>query len=93
MKNFSIWSIFFIVLGMITFGLNWILESFSEPIVLLGSIFLFTGFVLSFIAISKKEKGSVKYITLTTFFIILFLVTWFDAFQVLRMMTWIKNII
>ncbi|MGE6516541.1 hypothetical protein [Lysinibacillus sphaericus] len=67
MKKFSRWSIFFIVLGMITFGLNGVLEVFSEPIVLLGAIFLFTGFVLSFLAISKREKGSVKYVSLTTF--------------------------
>ena len=89
MKRFSISSIVFIFLGILFFILNWLLEGYIEPIV----IFILFGVVLSFIAIAKREKGSVKYISIATFIILLFLVIWFEPFQVLRMMTWFKNII
>lgn len=92
MKTSSIWSIVFILLGLLSFGLNWIIEGYFEPIALIGTIFLFIGVVFSFIAIFKKEKGSMKFISLTSFFIILFLITWFEPFQVIRIMTWLKNI-
>lgn len=69
MKRFSICSIIFIFLGFLFFALNWIIEGYFEPIVLTGVIFLFIGVVFCFIAISKSEKGSVKYISLTSFFI------------------------
>ncbi|MGG0670803.1 hypothetical protein [Sporosarcina koreensis] len=93
MKRFSISSIVFIFLGILFFILNWLIEGYIEPIVLTGVIFILFGVVLSFIAIAKREKGSVKYISIATFFILLFLVIWFEPFQVLRMMTWFKNII
>ncbi|WP_338472596.1 hypothetical protein R4Z10_07605 [Niallia sp. XMNu-256] len=93
MNTFSLWSIVFIVLGLCSFGLSGIMEGYFEPIVLLGSIFLFIGAILSFIAISKKEKGRIKFISLASFFMILFLVTWFEPFQVIRVMIWLKNIV
>ncbi|KGR79062.1 hypothetical protein [Ureibacillus manganicus] len=93
MKRFSISSIVLIFIGLLFFILNWLIDGYVEPIVLTGVIFILLGVVFSFIAISKREKGSLKYISIATFFIILFLVTWFDPIQVLRMMTWFKNII
>lgn len=93
MKRFSISSIVFLFIGLLFFTLNWLIDGYFEPIVLTGVIFIILGTVFCFFAISKREKGSVKYISLTTFFIILFLVTWYEPFQVLRMMTWIKNFI
>ena len=93
MKRFSISSIVLIFIGLLFFILNWLIDGYVEPIVLTGVIFILLGAVFSFIAISKREKGSLKYISIATFFIILFLVTWFDPIQVLRMMTWFKNII
>ena len=93
MKRFSVSSIVFIFIGLLFFILNWLIDGYVEPIVLTGVIFILLGAVFSFIAISKREKGSVKYISLATFFITLFLVTWFEPFQVLRMMTWFKNIL
>ncbi|NYE09699.1 membrane-bound ClpP family serine protease [Bacillus niacini] len=92
MKLFSIWSIILVFLGLISFGLNWLIEGYFEPIVLIGVIFFLIGVIFSFIAISKKEKGSIKFISLASFFIILFLVSWFEPFQVVRIMTWLKNI-
>ena len=92
MKAFSLWSIVFIFLGLLSFGLNCIMLSYSELITLIGVIFLLIGVLLSFIAISKKEVGRLKYISLTSFFIILFIVTWFEPFQIIRILTWLKNI-
>jgi hypothetical protein len=92
MKSFSIWSIFFIVLGLVSFGLNWGIEGYSEPIVLMGAIFLLVGAGFSFFAFSKKEKGNIKFISLTSFFIILFFITWFEPFHIIRIITWFKNI-
>src|SRR5438034_265252 len=92
LKAFSIWSIVFMFLGLLSFGFNWIMEGYFEPIALIGVIFLSIGVAFSFIAISKKEIGSVKYISLAYIFIILFLVIWFEPFEVVRIMTWLKNI-
>lgn len=92
MRTFSTWSLVYMFLGLLSFGLNWIMEAYFEPIALIGVIFLLIGVAFSFIAISKKEIGSVKYISIASFFIILFFVTWLEPFQVVRMMTWLKNI-
>ena len=78
MKTFSIWSIGFIVLGLLTFGLNWIMEGYFEPIALIGTFLLLIGAIFNLIAIAKNEKGSIKFISLASFFIILFLVSWFE---------------
>ena len=63
------------------YGLNWIIEGYFEPIVVIGAFFLLIGAIFSFIAISQKEKGRIKFISLASFFIILFLVTWFKPSQ------------
>ncbi|MFJ7970899.1 hypothetical protein [Psychrobacillus sp. NPDC096389] len=91
-KLFSKWSIFFIVLGLISLGANWLIDGYSELLVLIGAIFLFIGVIFSYIAISKKEKGNMKFISLTSFFIILFIVSLFEPFHIIRIMTWLKNI-
>ncbi|GIN94243.1 hypothetical protein J6TS1_01130 [Siminovitchia terrae] len=93
LKSRSIWSIVFIISGLLCFGLNWIIEDYSELIVFIGAIFISLGAIFSFIAILKKEKGSMKFVSLVSFFIILFLITWFEPFQVLRIVTWLKNIV
>ncbi|MFV2047437.1 hypothetical protein ACEWK1_08675 [Metabacillus sp. YM-086] len=92
MKLFSIWSIIFIFLSLLSFGLNLLLDGYFEPIALIGGIFLLIGVILSFIAITKKENGKIKFISLASFFIILLLITWFEPFQVVRIMTWLINI-
>ncbi|ALC92799.1 hypothetical protein AM500_13270 [Bacillus sp. FJAT-18017] len=92
MKLNSIWSIVLIILGLLSFGLNWIIEGYSELLVFIGVIFILLGAVFSFIAIFKKEKGSTQFISIVAFFIILFLITWFEPLQVLRILTWLKNI-
>lgn len=91
MKVFSKMSISFIFVGLLTFSLNWIIEGYFEPIAIISTLFLLVGMIGSFIAIFKKEVGSIKYISLTIIFLILLLITWFKPFQVLRILTWLKN--
>ena len=93
MKRFSISSIVFIFIGILFFILNWLKDGYIEPIIITGVILILLGAVLSFTAIYKREKGSIKYISVATVFILLFLVAWFEPIQVIRMMTWFKNII
>ncbi|MBM7580821.1 membrane-bound ClpP family serine protease [Jeotgalibacillus terrae] len=92
MKKRSIWSIVFIVLGLLSFRINWLIEGFFEPIALIGTVFLLLGVVVSFFAIFKQEKGNMKFISLASFFIILFLITWFKTFEIVLIMTWLKNV-
>lgn len=92
MKPFSLLSFGFIVLGLLLFGVNWIMEGYTEFIVLLGFVFLCVGIVLSIIAIAKQEEGILKFISLISFFIILFLTTWFQPLEFIRITTWLNNI-
>jgi hypothetical protein len=92
MKKFSILSIALMIIGILLFGLNWIIDGYSEPIALFGFISFLIGIVLSFIAIAKREVGTLKFISLISFFVVMFLISWFEPFQVLRIITWLKNI-
>ena len=89
MEKFSVFSITLMTFGMLLFGLNRIIDSYSEPIILLGYIFLI-GVVLSIIAIARREDGRLKFISLISFFVLLFFITWFESFQVLQIITWLK---
>ncbi|WP_243291775.1 hypothetical protein [Bacillus sp. FJAT-47783] len=92
MKPFSIWSLALTVLGLLLFGFNWIIEGYFEFIVLIGSFVILLGALSSFIAIAKGEKSRIKLISLASFFIVLFLIAWFEPFQVIRILIWLKNI-
>ena len=91
-KLFSVLSIGMLVLGVFFFGLNWSMDTYSDLIVLLGFISFLIGIVLSFIAIAKQEGGILKFFSLFSFFIMLFLITWFEPFQVIRTIAWLKNL-
>lgn len=92
MKPFSIWSIAFIILGLLLFGLTWRIEGSFEPLFFIGVICMLVGIILSTIAYAKKEEGKLKVVSLISSFIFLFLITWYEPFLVVRMMTWFKNI-
>ncbi len=47
---------------------------------------------MSLMAIFKKEKGSIKFISFILIFTILLTVTLLESFQVLRILTWLKKI-
>ncbi|MGU3369617.1 hypothetical protein [Bacillus mycoides] len=92
MKEFSVFSMVLMFVGILLFGLNWIIDGYSEPVVLFSFISFLVGIVLSFIAVAKREKGTLKFISLISFFVVMFLITWFEPFQVLRIITWLKNV-
>ncbi|WP_053363474.1 hypothetical protein [Bacillus sp. FJAT-27251] len=92
MKKYSIGSISLILIGIILYGVNWMTGIFYEPIVLLGLVSLLVGVVLSFAAIAKQEKGNLKFLSIISFFVVLAIITWFEPFQIVRMLTWLKNI-
>ena len=91
MSRFSMLSILLLMIGLILFGLNYVIPGFNEFIALLGFLSLLFGAICSFIAFAKKEKGNRKFIGVASFFIIFLLITWFEPFLILRIMTWIKN--
>lgn len=91
-RSFSIWSLGCIVLGILLFGLNWMIEGYFEPVVFIGVICLLVGGILNFIAIAKQEEGRLKLVSLISFFLVLFFITWFEPFQIIRIVTWLKNI-
>lgn len=93
MASYSKASFGFIVLGIVFFSVNWFTTDYFEPIVLIGVICLLAGAVLSFVAIVRNENGGLKFISLFSFFILLFLITWIEPFQLIRMITWLKNMI
>ncbi|MGH1285957.1 hypothetical protein [Bacillus toyonensis] len=92
MKKFSLFSIVLMFAGILLFGSHWIIDGYSEPVVFFSFISFLAGIVLSFIAVAKREKGTLKFISLISFFIVMFLITWLEPFQVLRVITWLKNV-
>ncbi|PFE03178.1 hypothetical protein COE15_24495 [Bacillus cereus] len=92
MRKFSVFSVVLMFIGLLLFGLNWKIDGYSEPIVLFSFISFLVGIALSFIAVAKREKGTLKFISLISFFVVMFLITWFEPFQVLRIITWLKNV-
>ena len=92
MKLFSIFSFLFIMIGLLLFGVNMFIDEYSEPIVFIGITCLLLAIILSFIAVRQKEEGNLKFISVISSFILLFLITWFEPFQILRIMTWFKNL-
>ena len=92
MKKFSFWSMGFMVLGILLLSLNHIFENWVELIFLLGSLFCLIGIILSFIAIYTREEGVLKFVSFCSFFIVLFLISWFEPFQFIRALTWLKHV-
>lgn len=69
---------------------NYISTDVHEYLVL-GFIALIVGAILSFISIGEKEKGYAKFFSVLSLFVILSWTTWFEPFEVIRLLTWILN--
>ncbi|WP_129689058.1 hypothetical protein [Gottfriedia acidiceleris] len=91
MKNFSAISIILLIVGLVLFGIIYIIQGFNELMALIGFLSILFAAVCSLIAISKRERGNTKFFAVTSFFFIFLLITWFEPFLILRMLTWIKN--
>ncbi|MBU9671811.1 hypothetical protein KQ939_07840 [Planococcus sp. CP5-4] len=90
---FSKYSIGLIILGSLLLMLNRVMSGYSEPLALAGLLLLFASAAAVFIAAFKKEPGQLKVWSLSIFFVILFVITWAEPFEILRLMTWLKNIL
>ena len=92
MKRFSLLSILLIIIGIITYGINRYIGKNTELFILIGVICLFVAVILGFMAIAKNEAGKLKYLTILIAFVVFGVVTWAEPFQIVRMLTWLKNI-
>ena len=91
MKKLSIFSILFALMGLLLIGSSYIYTNSFELLMLLGFIALLIGLLSSFVAMIKREQGRTKFIAVAAFFVTGFVIAWFEPFQILRMLTWIKN--
>ena len=92
MKKFSLWSIGFMVLGIVLLSFSHIFVNRVELVFLLGSLSCLIGIILSLLAIYKREEGVLKFVSFCSFFIVLFLISWFEPFQFIRALTWLKHV-
>ncbi|MCK1992112.1 hypothetical protein GW626_17305 [Peribacillus muralis] len=90
MKNLSRWSIVFAVIGTAAFGCYFVNpKAFDFLIFGFGSLLL--GLILSFGAMFKNEKGKTKFLAVAVFFLFGFFLVWNEPFQVIRLLTWMRN--
>lgn len=89
---FGKYSIGLIILGSLLLMLNQLASEYSEPLALIGFLLLFSAGSAVFIAALKREPGQLKVWSISILFLVLFIVTWAEPFEILRLMTWLKNI-
>ncbi len=92
MKLFSVLSLLFIAIGIMTYGLSRYAGELTELFILLGFISLFITIILGFVAMTKKEAGKLKYLSIMMAFLMLGVITWAEPFQIVRVLTWLKNV-
>ena len=92
MKRFSLLSILLIIIGIIAYVINRSIGENAELFILIGFICLFVAVILGFMAIAKNEAGKLKYLTILMAFVVLGIVTYMEPFQIVRVLTWLKNI-
>ena len=92
MKRFSMLSLLLIIMGIITYGINRYMGENAELFILVGFISLFVAVILGFMAIAKNEAGKLKYVTILMTFVVFGIVIWAEPFQIVRVLTWLKNI-
>lgn len=91
MKLFSMLSLLFIAIGIMTYGVSRNAGELTELFILLGFISLFITIILGFVAMTKKEAGKLKYLSIMMAFLMLGVITWAEPFQIVRVLTWLKN--
>ncbi|MCM3728777.1 hypothetical protein M3226_24330 [Neobacillus cucumis] len=91
MKILSNLSIFSAVIGVLLLCCSYAYSNYFEQLMVLSFVFWFIGLLLSFSAMFKKEHGKTKFLAVIAFFILSFIISWNDPFQIVRLLTWIKN--
>ncbi|MDQ0217906.1 hypothetical protein ELQ35_00225 [Peribacillus cavernae] len=91
MKRLSNLSIIFAVIGVLLFVFASFFPNSFEALIASGFGFLFIGLLLSFGAMFKREKGKTKFLSVVAFFLFSFIIAWNEPFQIVRLLTWLKN--
>lgn len=91
MKKFSRLSMLFLLAGLTFVIAYWLMQDSLEAFFLTGLLSLFLGVIFSFLAIVRRENGKTKFASLISVFVIGLAITWFEPFEIVRMMTWLKN--
>ena len=89
---FSRYSIGLIVSGTLLLVLNHRMSGYSDPLALTGFLLLFLSAGAIFMATLKKEPGQLKVWALSALFIVLFVISWAEPLEILRLLTWLKNV-
>ena len=88
---FSKLSIIFAVIGAVLLSFSYIYSTNFVILMISGFGLLFISFLLSLGAIFKREQRKYKFFPVLTFFFCSFIITWYEPFQIVRLLTWIKN--
>ncbi|MDW7615557.1 hypothetical protein SC499_12685 [Peribacillus simplex] len=91
MKRLSNWSIVFAVIGAVSFGCFFVFPKAFEPLMAIGFGALLIGMLFSFGAMYKNERGMSKFLAVAAFFLLSFILVWNEPFQIVRLLTWMKN--
>ncbi|MBL3645984.1 hypothetical protein JMN23_26990 [Bacillus sp. RHFB] len=91
MKRLSNWSIVFAVIGILSFCCSLAFSKTSDLLMISGFGALLIGMLCSFGAMYKKEKGNSKFLAVAAFFLLSFILVWNEPFQIVRLLTWMKN--
>ncbi|MCK1981444.1 MULTISPECIES: hypothetical protein [Peribacillus] len=91
MKRLSNWSVVFAVIGTLSFCCSLSLLKASEQLMISGFGALLLGMLCSFGAMYKNEKGKSKKMAVAAFLLLSFILVWNDPFQIVRLLTWMKN--
>ncbi|KOP70154.1 hypothetical protein AMS59_20170 [Lysinibacillus sp. FJAT-14745] len=88
---FSKLSIIFAVIGAVLLSFSYIYSANFEILMISGFGLLFISLLLSLCAVFKREQEKYKIFPVITFFLCSFIITWYDPFQIVRLLTWMKN--
>jgi hypothetical protein len=91
MKSLSNWSFVFAVIGAVSFCCAFFLPKSFELLMVSGFGALLIGMLFSFGAMLKSEKGKTKFLAVAAFFLLSFILVWNEPFQIVRLLTWMKN--
>jgi hypothetical protein len=90
MKGLSNWSFVFAVWCRIILLRFFSPKSF-ELLMVSGFGALLIGMLFSFGSMLKSEKGKTKFLAVAAFFLLSFILVWNEPFQIVRLLTWMKN--
>ncbi|KKB34796.1 hypothetical protein [Bacillus thermotolerans] len=91
MQIYSLSAAAFFFLGLLFTALSFLLSNFVEYLFVIGLIFMLAGAVTAFKAMAAAEAGKTKYVVITAFFSILFVIAMTAPFHFVRVVMWIKN--